>query len=346
VELTAKQLADRIGLELQGKPEVVLSRINDLKKAGEGDLSFLASANFRPYLQQTRAAAVILKREDLAFCPAGVTALISQNPYLSYARAAQILHPPRRHPAGIHPRAEVHETASIDATVHVAANSFIGAGAVLARGVSIGAGCIIEEGVSIGADTVLEPHVTLMSQVVVGARCLIHPGAVIGADGFGFANEQGSWIKIPQIGRVLIGDDVEIGANTTIDRGAIGDTVIADGVKLDNLIQVAHNVEIGQHTAIAGCTGIAGSTTIGERCAIGGGVGIVGHLQIADDVVITGQTFVAQSITDRGTYSSGVPMEPVSKWRRNYLRFRQLDEIARRIKKLEKTIFITDDKEP
>ena len=345
MDWTAGKLADRLGLELQGDRDVVVSRINDLKKAGEGDLSFLASPSFRTHLAQTSASVVILAKEESERCPEGVSALLSSHPYLSYAKAAQLLYPRPELAPGIHPLASVDETAEIDPDVSVGAHCFIGSGVRLARGVSVAAGCVVEAGTSIGEFTILEPRVTIMAEVVIGQRCLIHPGAVIGADGFGFANDSGVWTKIPQVGRVVIGDDVEIGANTTIDRGAIEDTVISSGVKLDNLIQVAHNVKIGANSAIAGCTGIAGSATIGERCAIGGGVGIVGHLKIADDVVITGQTFVAHDIKKSGTYSSGVPMEPVSQWRRNYLRFKQLDGFARRLKQLEKKILKKDDKE-
>ena len=345
MDWTAGKLADQLGLELRGDRDVVVSRINDLKKAGEGDLSFLASPSFRAHLAQTHASAVILAREESDRCPDRVTALLSSNPYLTYAKAAQLLYPRPAPVPGIHPLASVDETAEIEPDVSVGAHCHIGSGVRLARGVSIGASCVVESDTSIGEFTVLEPRVTIMAEVVIGKRCLIHPGAVIGADGFGFANDHGVWVKIPQVGQVVIGDDVEIGSNTTIDRGAIEDTVISNGVKLDNLIQVAHNVRIGANSAIAGCTGIAGSATIGERCAIGGGVGIVGHLKIADDVVITGQTFVAHNIKSSGTYSSGVPMEPVSQWRRNYLRFKQLDSFARRLKQLERKLLKKDDKE-
>ncbi len=344
MKITAGQLAERLQFELQGDSDVVLDGVNDLRKASRGELSFLASAKYLPFLRDTSASAVILAAAQLPDCPASVTALIATDPYLGYARAAQLLHPPRRYAPSIHPSAMIDESARLDASVHIGAHCFIGAGAELGKDVVVLPGCVIEDGVTVGAGTVLEPNVTLMSGVVVGERCLLHPGAVIGADGFGFANDDGQWVKIPQIGGVVIGNDVEIGANTTIDRGAVEDTVICDGVKLDNLIQIAHNVKIGRDTAIAGCTGIAGSTVVGERCAIGGGVGITGHIEIADGVMVTGRSFVAQSISEAGSYSSETPLQPTGKWRRNYLRYRELDDIARRLKKLEGKLQEADDK--
>lgn len=341
--LTAAQLAERLQFDLKGDGEVALVGVNDLRKASTGELSFLASARYLPFLHDTTASAVIMKAADLPHCPPAVVALITSDPYLGYARAAQLLHPPRQYPPGVHPSATVDTAADIDPSAHVAANCFVGAGARLAAGVVLRSGCVIEDDVTVGANTVLEPNVTLMSGVTIGARCLLHSGAVIGCDGFGFANDQGKWVKIPQVGSVVIGDDVEVGANTTIDRGAVEDTVISDGVKLDNLIQIAHNVRIGRDTAIAGCTGIAGSAVIGERCAIGGGVGITGHIEIADEVMVTGRSFVAQDISEAGSYSSETPLQPTRAWRRNYLRFRDLDEIARRLKKLERKLLEADD---
>ncbi len=346
--LTAGELARRLDLALDGDPNVVVASVNDLRKATRGQLSFVSSAKYLPYLRDTGASVVIVRPENAADRPDGVTALLAPDPYLAYARAAQLLHPPRRLAPGIHPSAVVEPDVSLDPSVHLGANSVVGAGSSLAAGVVVGPGCVIGHDVSIGAGTVLEPNVTLMDGVTVGARCLLHAGAVVGADGFGFANDDGRWVKIPQIGSVVIGDDVEIGANTTIDRGALSDTVISDGVKLDNLIQVAHNVRIGRNTAIAGCTGIAGSATIGEGCAIGGGVGIVGHIEIADGVRVTARSFVAQDVPEAGSYSSGTPLQPTKKWRRNHLRFKQLDEQARRLKKIEEQLRKneSDDREP
>ena len=228
--------------------------------------------------------------------------------------------------------------AKVDPTAHIGANAYIAAGAEVDAGAIIGPNCIVLDGSHVGADSRLVANVTIYHGVTLGKRVLVHAGSVIGSDGFGFANDSGHWVKIHQLGGVRIGDDVEIGANTSIDRGAIDDTVIEDGVILDNQIQVAHNVRIGAHTAIAGCVGIAGSAQIGEHCTIGGGVGIVGHLEIADGVTITAMSLVTSSITKPGIYSSGTPLESKAHWQRNFIRFKQLDEMARRIQALERQL--------
>ncbi len=342
---TAGQLARRLDLSLRGDADVPVVAVNDLRKAVPGELSFVASGKYLPYLRDTRASVVIVRAEHLDRCPDGVTALVAADPYLAYARAAQLLHPPRRPDPGVHPSAVVEPGAHVDPSVHLGAHCVVGSGATLAADVVVSPGCVIGRDVTVGRGTVLEPNVTLMDGVTIGERCLLHAGAVIGADGFGFANDAGRWVKIPQIGSVVVGDDVEIGANTTIDRGALEDTVISDGVKLDNLIQVAHNVRIGRNTAIAGCTGIAGSTTIGEGCAIGGGVGIVGHIELADGVRVTARSFVAQDIPEAGSYSSGSPLQPTRQWRRNYLQQKRLDEMERRLKRIESQRKATDSDE-
>nr|MBA3565203.1 UDP-3-O-(3-hydroxymyristoyl)glucosamine N-acyltransferase [Gammaproteobacteria bacterium] len=236
----------------------------------------------------------------------------------------------------VHKSATVAPDSDVDESAHVGACAVIEAGATIGARVFIGPGCVIGRDCVIGKETRLVANVTLCERVTLGARGLYHPGIVIGADGFGIARFDEAWIKVPQLGAVRIGDDVEVGANTTIDRGALEDTIIEDGVKLDNQIQVAHNVRIGAHTVVAGCTGIAGSTVIGSRCMIGGQVGFVGHLSIADDVVITGRSMVTASIDEPGVYSGGLPLDEAGRWRRNSARFRQLDELARRIARLEK----------
>ncbi|HET9580126.1 MAG TPA: UDP-3-O-(3-hydroxymyristoyl)glucosamine N-acyltransferase, partial [Usitatibacter sp.] len=238
-------------------------------------------------------------------------------------------HPEPPVAAGVHPSADVHPAAMVDASAQVEAFVSIGAGTRVAAGVRIGSGCAVGANVTIGAGTRLHPRVTIYDGCTLGARCIVHSGAVIGADGFGMARDSGRWVKIPQVGAVRIGDDVEIGANTTIDRGALDDTVVEDGVKLDNLIQIAHNCVIGAHTVIAGCTGISGSTTVGRHCMIGGGVGIVGHISICDNVVISGFSLVAKSILKPGTYTSGMPLMPHDEWLRNAAHLRRLDRIAR-----------------
>lgn len=337
--LTLDELAERVGGEVSGDGSCVISGIATLKTAKSGDITFLSDARFLKYLAKTSASAVILGKKDKDACP--VNALVVKDPYVTYAYAAQILCSQPSFTAGVHPSAFVDATASIDKTAWIGPHVTIGAGSKIGANVRIGPGCVIDDNVEIGDDGRIIAGAVIYSGTRVGKRSLFHAGVVIGADGFGFANDNGKWIKIPQIGGVLIGDDVEVGANTTIDRGALEDTIVGDGVKLDNQIQIAHNVRIGADTAIAACTGIAGSTVIGKRCAIGGGVGIIGHLKIVDDVHITATSFVSKSILQPGVYSSGTPLESNQQWRRNHVRMKQLDDMARRIKDLEKMM---DDK--
>jgi UDP-3-O-[3-hydroxymyristoyl] glucosamine N-acyltransferase len=332
------ELAVRFGLSLRGDPDVRVERVGTLAGAGPGAITFLANRSYAAQLDQARASAVILAREYAERCP--TAALIAADPYAAYARVAALLHPAPRRTPGIDARAVVDEEATIAETASVGACAVVARRATVGEGAYIGPGCVIGEGASVGAHSELVANVTVGREVRIGARAVIHPGAVIGADGFGFAREPEGWLKVPQVGSVRIGDDVEIGACTTIDRGAIDDTIIEDGVKLDNNIQVAHNVQIGAHTIIAACVGISGSTVIGKRCMIAGAVGFVGHLRIADDVVITGQTMVNRSINEAGTYSSALPMDEARRWRRNAARFRQLDELARRLKALEAALGI------
>jgi UDP-3-O-[3-hydroxymyristoyl] glucosamine N-acyltransferase len=286
-------------------------------------LSFLANPRYRKQLQSTRATAVLMRPENAADCP--VAALIDPNPYLAYARIANLLHAEPRAAPGIHPSAVVSDSARVAASATVGPLCVIEDEVEIGDGVFVGPGCIVQRGARIGASSQLTARVNLYAGVRIGQRCIVHAGAVIGADGFGFAPDAGTWVKVPQVGGVLIGDDVEIGANTTVDRGAIDDTVVGDGVKLDNQIQVGHNVTIGAHTAVAGCVGISGSTSIGQRCMIGGGVGIAGHLTIADDVVVTGCSLVSASIKQAGSYSSGMPTVETRMWRRMVAHLRRLD---------------------
>jgi len=279
---------------------------------------------------------VLLTVEDAASFTG--TALITDNPRLAFARAAHIIHPECAPAPGIHPTAVIDPSAKIAASAHIGPMVVIDGGAVVGERVEIGPGCYLGAGVTIGRETRLVARATVLRKCQLGERCLVHPGAVIGADGFGYARQGETWVKVPQLGRVIIGDDVEIGVNTAIDRGALGDTVIEDGVKLDNLIQVAHNVHIGANTAVAGCVGIAGSTHIGRRCMIGGGAGIGGHLNIADDVTIMGKTSITNSISEPGIYSSTMAAQPATEWRKNAVRFRHLDEIARKLRRLEEQI--------
>ena len=329
-----RELAARLCVAFDGDGERELDGVATLAKAGSRQLSFFANRRYRRQLTASAAGAVVLAPADRELFPGAV--LLSENPYLTFARAAAVLHPAPQPAPGIHPQASVHPQAQLGEGVRVEAGAVIEAGARIGARVVIGAGSYVGEDVIIGDDTRLSPRVTLLAGTHLGARCLIHPGAVLGADGFGLANDRGVWVKVPQLGRVVVGDDVEIGANTTIDRGALDDTVIGNGVKLDNLIQVAHGVRIGDHTAIAACVGISGSTVIGRHCVVGGGVGFVGHLDICDGVTITGMSMVAQSITRPGVYS-GIPAEEARRWRRNIGRFHQLDELARRLQRLERS---------
>lgn len=329
-------LAEYVAGEVHGDAERIIEGVAPLHLAGVGQITFLTRASFRKHLPQTQAAAVILRRSDVDACP--TAALVVVDPYLAYARIATLLLGEQDRPQGIHTTAVVATDARVANSAWVGPGSVIESGAHIAAGVFIGPGCVVGAGVKIGRDTRLIANVTLCHDVIVGQGVLLHPGVVIGAEGFGLANDQGRWVKVPQLGSVRIGDDVEVGANTTIDRGALEDTVLEEGVKLDNLIQVGHNVHIGAHSAVAACTAIAGSAKIGRACVLAGSVGVVGHLEIADNVQITGMSMVTHSISEPGVYSSGVPLEPNRQWHRNFVRFKQLDDMARRLKVLEKQL--------
>ncbi|MFI4891238.1 MAG: UDP-3-O-(3-hydroxymyristoyl)glucosamine N-acyltransferase [Steroidobacterales bacterium] len=316
------ELAVRFGFLLRGDADVRVGRVATLANAGEGSLSFLANSHYRRHLDTTRAAAVILSADDAPSCP--VAALIDRNPYAAYARVAALLHPAPAMIPGIHPSAIVDPEAIIAPSASIGPLSVIEAGVTVGERVAIGPGCIVQSGARIGEDSQLIARVVLRPRVQVGARCVLHPGSVIGADGFGFALDERRWLKVPQVGGVCLGDDVEVGANTTIDCGAIEDTVIGNGVKLDNQIQIGHNVSIGEHTIIASCTGVSGSTVIGKRCMIGGIVGFAGHITIADDVVITGFSMISASLRKAGSYSSGFPAQESRDWWRMVARLKRL----------------------
>jgi UDP-3-O-[3-hydroxymyristoyl] glucosamine N-acyltransferase len=329
------EIVARFGGDLVGDGGISVSGLATLGSAGPSQLSFLSNPKYQAQLVATRAAAVIVSAEAAAACP--VPAIVTPQPYLYFARVAQWLNPAARPAAGVHTSAVV-ET-RLPESVSVGPQAWIGADTRIGENSVIGAGCAIGAGAEIGADALLHPNVTVGPGCRIGARVIIHPGAVIGSDGFGFAREaDGRWIKIPQTGRVLIGDDVEIGANTTIDRGALEDTVIEDGVKLDNQIQVAHNVHIGAHTAMAGCVGIAGSARIGRRCTVGGGAIILGHITLADDVHVSAGTLVAKSIAQPGSYTGTVPFMAHDEWLKNFSRLRHLDAMADKIRALEKRL--------
>ncbi|MET0067997.1 MAG: UDP-3-O-(3-hydroxymyristoyl)glucosamine N-acyltransferase [Candidatus Thiodiazotropha sp.] len=329
-------LAETLGVELHGDPDIRVDGVGTLQGARPGQLSFLSNTKYSRYLGSTQASAVILSKDTAEDCPAAL--LLSENPYLSYARAAALLSPAPVIEPGVHPSAVIAESARIDPSASIGACSVIGERVSLAAGVVIGPGCVVEADCEIGEASRLVARVTLCHATRIGQRCLIHPGAVLGADGFGLANDQGRWVKVPQLGRVWLGDDVEIGANTTVDRGALEDTILHDGVKLDNLIMIAHNVEVGENTAMAGCTGIAGSTKIGRNCTLGGQVGLAGHLTIGDNVHFSGATLVTRSFPDPGYYSGNLPAMENGAWRRLIARLRHLDEMAKDLKLIKKTM--------
>jgi len=328
-------LAVRFGCELRGDPDALIDHVAPLQDAGPGSIAFLANPRYRRHLASTSATAVVLDVAAADECP--VAALVCRNPYATYARIAQVLYPAPPVVPGRHPSAVVETGAEVDPSAWIGPHAYVARGVRIGARTSIGPGSIVLEGVSVGPDSRLVARVTLGGGVRLGSRCIVHPGAVIGADGFGHAPDAGAYVKVPQLGSVAIGDDVEVGANTTIDRGTIGDTVIDEGVKIDNLVQIGHNVRIGAHTVIAGCVGIAGSATIGKRCMLGGMVGVVGHLEICDDVALTGKTMVSSSITRPGVYSGALPADEARVFRRNAARFRRLDELANRVRRLEGT---------
>jgi len=329
-------LASELGVELHGDADIVVNRLGTLSSATSGSLSFLANPTYQKQLRETRASAVILTEAMAADCP--VATLISAQPYNVYAEVSHFFNAAPQLPVGIHGSAVVANDALVDVSARIGPNVVIESGAKVGEDVEIGSGCVVGAGSVIGKQTRLHSNVTLCYGVVLGSRCVLHSGVVIGSDGFGFAPSNTGWHKIAQNGSVIIGDRVDIGANTVIDRGAIEDTLIGDGVLLDNQIQIAHNVVIGEGTAIAGQTGIAGSTKIGRHCTIAGSVGIAGHLTICDNVHITMRTAITRSINTPGSYSSGTAMSETSLWRKNAARFRRLDALAKRVGVLEKNL--------
>jgi len=330
---TLGEIAKAIGADLKGDAGCEIRGFGSLEKAVAGEISFFSNRRYTAFLKSTRASAVILKAEDRDLSP--VATLVHDNPYLGYALAARLLYPETDIVPGVHPLAVIDPGATIHPSACVCSHVTIGCNTVIAEKAYIGSGCVIGPNVMIGAGTRLTANVVVCKDARIGARGLFHPGVVIGADGFGIANDRGTWIKIPQTGSVEIGDDVEIGANTTIDRGAIENTVIEDGVKIDNQVQVGHNVHIGAHTAIAGCVAIAGSVRIGKRCMIGGASGISGHIEITDDVVLMGMTGVPNSIMEPGVYASAIPAMDVKSWRKNAVSFKHLYDMNVRLRRIE-----------
>ena len=329
-----QELAQQLNAELKGDASVVIHRVNTLDKAGPDEVAFLSDEKYHHLLEATKAGAVIVKAADVALCP--VSALVMDNPYLGFALAAQALDTTPPPAVDIHPSAVIAEDAVLGQGVAIGANAVIESGVTLGDDVVIGPGCYIGENASLGARSRLWANVSIYHGVTLGEDCLVQSGAVIGGDGFGYANNKGEWVKIPQLGTVVIGNRVEIGACTTIDRGALGDTRIADNVILDNQCQVAHNVDIGYGTAVAGGTVMAGSLKVGKYCIIGGAVVINGHIELCDGVTITGMSMVMRPITEPGIYSSGIPLQPNKEWRKTAARVMRIDDMHKRLTRLEK----------
>jgi UDP-3-O-[3-hydroxymyristoyl] glucosamine N-acyltransferase len=336
ISYSLREISDRFGGEIVGDEGLRVSRVATLENAGPDAIAFLANPRYLRQMETTRAGAVIVAPD--ARDTTGAPRIVSANPYAYFARVSALINPARAVVPGIHATAVVHASASVHPAAEVGPYAVIGRDVHVGEGSAVGAGTCLGEGVRVGRDSRLHPSVTVYDACTIGDRVIVHSGVVIGADGFGIAFDEDRWLKVPQVGRVRIGDDVEIGANTTIDRGAIDDTVVEAGVKLDNQIQIAHNVRIGAHTAIAACTGIAGSVQIGSHCRIGGAVGIAGHVRIADHVEISGHTSITRSIDTPGVYSGVYPFEPNRDWRRNAAQLRHLSEIARRVARLEKAL--------
>jgi UDP-3-O-[3-hydroxymyristoyl] glucosamine N-acyltransferase len=335
-EVRLADLAERFGGEVVGRGDTVVRRVASLRNAEPGDLSFFSHGKYRDELAATRASAVIVgaPERDATVLPR----IVCSDPYLVFAKVARLFHTDALATAGVHPSAVVAPGAQVAPDAAIGPNCVIGEGACIGPAAEIGAGCAIGAGVVIGAGCRLHAGVTIYSRCEIGERTVLHSGVVIGADGFGYALDGSRWLKIPQTGRVRIGADVEIGANTTIDRGALDDTVIGDGAKLDNQVQIGHNVTIGEHTAIAGCVGIAGSTKIGRHCMIGGAAMIVGHITIADRVMIGGGTVVTKSIDAAGAYAAVFPAMPSREWRRTVAMLRNLERMSERLRVLERRI--------
>ena len=326
-------LASRFGFELRGDPDVEVSRVATLASADAQSLTFLASDSYRQQLEDTAAAAVVLRPADADLAPCA--ALLSDNPYATYARIAALLHPEPEAQPGIHPTASVAESARVDPAASIGPRAVVADTAEIAGGVVIGAGAYVGPGCRLEDGVRLHANATLVRAVTLGPRTIIHSGAVIGADGFGNAMTESGWLKVPQVGGVRIGADVEIGANTTVDCGAVGDTVIEGGVRIDNLCMIAHNVHIGAHTAMAAMVAIAGSTRIGRRCMFAGKVGCAGHISICDDVIVNGLAVISKDITEPGVYAGSFVAEKARDWSKKVARFRRLDTLAARVRKLE-----------
>lgn len=337
--VTLEDLALHIGAALilkDNKAAKPVSGLATLVLATSENISFLSNAKYAHELATTKAHAVIVSPEYVGDCPAH--ALVMDDPYVGFAKAAHYFDDTPKAVPGIHPTAVVSKKSILGKDASIGAHAVVGDDVTLGNDVCIGPGCVIEPGVSVGAHTVLRANVTLYHKVKIGAHCILHAGVVVGSDGFGMANDKGRWIKISQLGSVVISDYVEVGANSTIDRGALGNTEIHEGAKLDNQMQIGHNVVIGAHTAMAANTAVAGSTTIGKHCLIGGCSAITGHIHIGDGVMLTGSSNVTHSLKKPGVYGSAIPARERSVWQRNVARFNQLDKLAKTVLALQKNV--------
>ena len=336
MEMTLRDLAARLGVDLHGDPDLRVNRVAELTHADSSSVAFLADPKYRPDLKRTSAGAVVLRAADLADCP--VAALVSPDPHLTFALAARLLHPPAPVVGGRHPSAVIADGASIDPSAWIGPLAVVEEGVVIGPRVFVGPGSVIGARCQVGEDSRLVARVTLCEGTIVGKRALLHPGCVIGREGFGFARERDRWLRVPQLGRAILGDDVEVGVNSAVDRGSLGDTVIADGVKIDNLIQIGHNVRVGRNTAMAGCVGVAGSATIGANCTIGGSAGVLGHLTIADGVNVSSFSLVTRSLNKPGHYTGFYPLEDNASWEKNAATLKQLSTLRERVRALEKEL--------
>jgi len=330
------ELQARLGGDVRGDGNTVLVGVGSLENAAPDQLSFVVNPKYAGAAEASRAAALVVsaKLADRFSKPC----LVVSNPHAVFAQAVSLFHPEPQHAPGVDPSAQVDPTSQVDPDASIGPRVVIGPGARVGARTRIEAGCSVGANVEIGSDGHLYPNVTLYHGCQLGDRVTIHAGTVIGSDGFGLAWENDHWLKVPQVGRVIIGNDVEIGANTTIDRGALDDTVIEDGVKIDNLVQIAHNCRIGANTAIAGCAGLAGSTSIGRNCLIGGAAMILGHIEIGDRVTVSGASFIGKSIREPGVYTSTQPQMPHEEWLKNAAQLRHLSDMRDRIRALEKKL--------
>ena len=335
-QVSLSDLVRTFGGELLGDGDHLITGIGTLMSAGPSDITFLSNSKYRAQLASTRAGAIIVGAADRD--ASALPRIVTDNPYAYQARVSNFFHPLQRPPAGVHESAVVDASAQIGIGVAIGAQAVVGPHVRIGDRVVIGASCHLGEGVTIGADSFFYPGVVIYPGCRIGARVIMHAGAVIGADGFGFAQDQGQWVKVPQTGAVSIGDDVEIGANTTVDRGTLDNTVIESGVKIDNLVQIAHNVRIGEHTAIAAFAGIAGSAVIGKGCRIGGAARIVGHITIADGVTVSPDTMVTKSLMEAGVYSGMWPAEPHREWLKHAAQLRRTEDLSQRVRELEKKL--------